>query len=382
MKMRFSLWPALLLSTAIITASAADPAPAPPAVAASKPVDLSAYKTADELYKYFEKVQNQPEQTPQQITDDDAAAVKYFTTITETADAFAKAYPADPRRWRALLAGFDADLQKRRILRTGRPTDGAEDRARLDAMLKAADAPADVKSEAAFTRVMTYVDEINTGAAPETVYGEFYAQAATFLGKNTDPAEDTRMKMIELHVLAQDRTKHGDEVLKALVSDKDGQVALKAREITAKRVAVGELKTKPVELEFTAVGGEAVNLASMRGKVILVDFWASWCAPCLAEIPNVAAAYNKLHDKGFEVIGISLDDDKDQMLAAVKRHKMAWPQYFDGQGFKNKISSRYGIDAIPVTWLIDKKGLLRESNLHGPALEEAVSRLLGESDNK
>jgi thiol-disulfide isomerase/thioredoxin len=376
MKMRFLLPPLSLLTATVL---AVDPPAAPAAAtAAQAPVDLAAYKTADELYKYFEKVQNQPDETPQQITEDDAAAIRYFARISDTATAFAKAYPSDPRRWRALLSGFDADLQKRRIEKSGRPGDGARDRARLDGIVNAADAPAAIKAEAAFTRVMTYVDEANTGEAGEAVYAEFYKEAGAFLAKNTDPAEATRMKMIELHVLSQDRTKHGDEVLKALAADAEGQVATKAREIIAKRTAVAELKIKPVELEFTAVGGETVDLAKMRGKVILVDFWASWCAPCLAEVPNIAAIYGKLRGEGFEVIGISLDEDKDQMTAITRRHKMSWPQYFDGQGFKNKISARYGIDAIPVTWLIDKKGVLRESNLHGPALEEAVTRLLKE----
>lgn len=74
------------------------------------------------------------------------------------------------------------------------------------------------------------------------------------------------------------------------------------------------------------------------------------------EVPNVVAAYKKYHDQGFEVIGISLDQDKDALLAFTKQNGMVWPQYFDGQGWSNSISSRFGIDSIPAMWLVGKDG--------------------------
>jgi thiol-disulfide isomerase/thioredoxin len=285
------------------------------------------------------------------------------------------AYPNDPRRWRALMTGFEADQQLRRLKNSAQPEDGVKDRARLDAIMKDPDAPAEIRSEAAFTRVMTYISELSFG---EGAYINFYREAAAFMAKNTDPKEASRMKMIELHVIAQDPSPRGDDMLKPLVSDADEKVAKVATDLANKRSTIAGLRTKPVDLAFTAADGQEVDLAKMRGKVILVDFWASWCGPCLAEMPNVVAIYKKLHDQGFEVIGISLDDNKDNMAAAIKRQKMTWPQYFDGLGWENKIGRRYGIDAIPATWLIDKKGVVRESNLRGPKLEAAVTRLLQE----
>jgi len=89
-----------------------------------------------------------------------------------------------------------------------------------------------------------------------------------------------------------------------------------------------------------------------------VDFWATWCGPCRAELPHVKDAYSKLHGKGFEIVGISLDGDKDKLLAFTKDKEMTWPQFFDGKGWENAISSSFGINSIPAMWLVDQKGIL------------------------
>ena len=123
--------------------------------------------------------------------------------------------------------------------------------------------------------------------------------------------------------------------------------------------------TKPFDLKFTSVDGKAVDIAKMRGKVVLVDFWATWCPPCRGEVPNVVAAYKKYHDKGFEIIGISLDQDKSALLSFTKEHDMTWPQYFDGNGWENKISSGFGINSIPAMWLVGKDGKVITADARG-----------------
>jgi thiol-disulfide isomerase/thioredoxin len=142
-----------------------------------------------------------------------------------------------------------------------------------------------------------------------------------------------------------------DALVQKLAADPEPKVAALVAKIL-------ELKSKPIDLKFTAVDGTAVDLAQMHGKVVLIDFWATWCPPCREEVPNVVAAYQKYHDKGFEVVGISLDKDKDKLLAFTKENGMVWPQYFDGQFWDNAISKGYGINSIPAMWLVDKKGML------------------------
>ncbi|MBC8347339.1 MAG: TlpA disulfide reductase family protein [Verrucomicrobia bacterium] len=150
-------------------------------------------------------------------------------------------------------------------------------------------------------------------------------------------------------------------------------------EISGKKVAPPKDKAlgKGLDMKFTATDGTEVDLAKMKGKVVLIDFWATWCGPCVAEIPNVKKTYEKLHSKGFEIIGISLDSNEDKLTQFIKKKDMPWPQYFDGKGWKNKISTQHGIRSIPAMWLVDKEGNLVDKKAR-TNLEEKVEKLLAD----
>jgi thiol-disulfide isomerase/thioredoxin len=212
---------------------------------------------------------------------------------------------------------------------------------------------------------------------PET-YIAFHKAAADFLAKFGDHPLAPQMQALQLRALATDPTPEADETLKNLAASKDTKIAGAANELIAHRQKMAELKKKPVDLKFTTTDGRLVDLASMRGKVVLVDFWASWCVPCMGEMPNLVATYQKFHTRGFEIFGISLDEDKAKMDDALQKHGMTWAQYFDGNGWKNKISLTYGINSIPASWLIDKKGMLRLTDLRGESLAASVEKLLAE----
>lgn len=112
-----------------------------------------------------------------------------------------------------------------------------------------------------------------------------------------------------------------------------------------------------------------------KGNYVLIDFWASWCGPCLRELPNVVSCYEKYHDKGFEIIGISFDNKKDAWLAAVKRLHMTWPQLSDLKGWKSLAAVVFGVNSIPANILVDPQGRIIALDLRDTGLVNKLAEI-------
>lgn len=124
------------------------------------------------------------------------------------------------------------------------------------------------------------------------------------------------------------------------------------------------------------LSGKPLSLASYKGRVVLVDFWATWCGPCVIAMPNVIATYQKYHDRGFDIIGVSLDVDQAALEKFLKENNITWPQYFDGKKWDNQLAVKYGVTSTPTSYLLDGDGKIIGENLRGPDLEAAVAKAL------
>lgn len=122
--------------------------------------------------------------------------------------------------------------------------------------------------------------------------------------------------------------------------------------------------------------GKQVNLSDFKGKIVLLDFWASWCAPCRHENPNIVAQFKKYRDKDFTVLGVSLDNNRNAWLKAIIADGLQWTQLSDLQGTYSEVAELYTVTALPANWLIDKQGNILGKNIFGKELEERLEEIL------
>lgn len=132
------------------------------------------------------------------------------------------------------------------------------------------------------------------------------------------------------------------------------------------------------ELTLPDTSGQPISSSDFKGQYLLVDLWAAWCAPCRRENPNLVALYNKYHDKSFNILGISLDDSREEWLAAIQKDGLTWPQVSDLKRWQSEAIAHFGISSIPTNYLIDPSGKIIARDLHGQALRNKLEELLEE----
>lgn len=215
---------------------------------------------------------------------------------------------------------------------------------------------------------------------------EFDALLAKHATEKTDEVAQALYMKAMLYLQVLENSTKAEELVQQLKTEfpetRLGKGADKLLETIKKQGEAAKIRSSLVagakfpDFEEKDLDGKPLSIAAYKGKVVLIDFWATWCGPCVRELPNVLKAYEKYHPQGFEIIGISLDQDETKLKDFIKEKNMPWQQYFDGKGWNSKLGSKYGIQSIPATWLLDGEGKIIDSNLRGEALEAALAKAL------
>jgi len=144
---------------------------------------------------------------------------------------------------------------------------------------------------------------------------------------------------------------------------------------------VAKAQPKPGDLAYdinlASPKGDTISLSSMQGKVVLIDFWASWCGPCRLSNRQLVKLYSKYKDKGFEIYGVSLDENKKDWMRAIKQDKIAWTQVIDNRGWEAQTAIDWNLYQIPTSYLVNKDGIIVGVDLEKNDLEKALKNLLG-----
>jgi thiol-disulfide isomerase/thioredoxin len=320
----------------------------------------SKYKTADELWARLQELNN----VLKASTGDKQKFLEALKANDDAVKEFLKRFPDDKHKWEVKIAEAQISAIFARAGAKGYDPDKMQSVAKE--IVAAPDAPANLKQDARFALLARSIREHADMAKIE-------AGVTAYATDYPDDARSATLKFLFTKELRGTDPARAETLFKDLAKNKNPQIA----DFSQAELTTLGMRNKPLDWKFTAVDDRKVDMSALHGKVVLVDFWAAAFRPSVLQIPEIAELCKKYGGNGFEVVGISLDKDKQALLAAIKDRGITWPQYFDGKGVNNDISSAAGIRSIPRLWLVNKNGILVNIDA-GKNIEAEIEKLLAE----
>jgi peroxiredoxin len=343
--MKRSIWCALLLGLGSTLLASGD--------------ETSAWESLeDEAAKLTENLPEDEEASRKMLADRLTAQLEHFKE-------FVKNYPQSPNRWEARMAVMQIANSLAMVNQT--EPDMAGQSEELQSIADDPDAPENVRADAGLVLLQLASLDFDRSRSEEAARS-LAAAIQKFIDTHPDDARIPVLRMTEAQAMENYDPDRARKIYTELSSNDDPELSGAAKGA----LELMDMRTTPLDLKFTAVDGSEIDLATLRGQVVLIDFWATWCPPCVEEVPELVATYEKFKDQGFTVVGISLDEDKSALEKFTAENKMTWPQFFDGKGWENEMAKRFKIQTVPTMWLLDREGKLIDANPRG-RLEEAVA---------
>lgn len=309
-----------------------------------KPEDLAA--------EIGELLTEEPSGLPSDPKSLQARWKKTLARVDTLIAAFRKKYPDHALRWDVLYWEANSNDVRAEVglpkLAGLKPT--AEVYAEVAA---AADASPDIQVRASFDRVSLFTEQVLEKKLPFADWDKALTEHTTKFpdyGGNHILLEQ-RVRFLRAHEAP--RVMPYLEELAKSTNNETSEMAKKQLAIEKAREAV---KAKPFDLKFKAAGGAEVDFEKLRGKVVVLFYWAAWSDPAMAEVAKVQQLQTKFAKQGLEVVGVSVDDEVKDLQAAVKKKKVTWPNHFDGKGWESPLTKPYGVVDLPELWLLNKQG--------------------------
>jgi thiol-disulfide isomerase/thioredoxin len=329
-------------------------------------------ETAPSESEAWESLQNEAARLTEDLPPDEQEGRKMLAgRLKEQLEhfrTFLKDFPQSPNRWEARMAVMQ--IANSLAMVEDRDPDMSGQTDELRSIADDPEAPDDVRADAGLVLLQLASLDFDRERSEQSARS-LSAAIGKFIDTHPEDARIPVLRMTEAQALESYEPERARELYNGVAANEDPELSGAAKAA----LDLMALRDQPMELSFTAVDGRKVDLADLRGKVVLIDFWATWCPPCVEEAPELVGTYEKFKDRGFEIVGISLDESKEALEKFTAENKMTWPQFFDGKGWENELAQRYKIQSVPTLWLLDREGKLADANPRG-RLEQAVEAAL------